>query len=290
MLLEPAQDKDLSSKIVDFFLLLLITLNVISVILETVDSIYQNFEKLFLYFEYFSVFIFTIEYLLRLWSCVTEKEKNESNFDQRVKYVFSFGAIIDAIAILPSLIALFYPSIDLRFIRALRIVRLLKFSRYSGSINSLISVIWDQRRSFGAAFFLLFIALIIVSSGMYLVEKDVQPEKFGSIPQSMWWALVTLTTVGYGDVYPITPLGKMFGSISIILGIGTVALPAGIMASAFTEFTRRNQKTYEDKLKFMLKDDIIDQDEREELRQLSEKLNLSDKDIGSIEEHIKSKK
>ena len=290
MLLEPAQDKDLSSKIVDFFLLLLITLNVISVILETVDSIYQNFEKLFLYFEYFSVFIFTIEYLLRLWSCVTEKEKNESNFDQRVKYFFSFGAIIDAIAILPSLIALFYPSIDLRFIRALRIVRLLKFSRYSGSINSLISVIWDQRRSFGAAFFLLFIALIIVSSGMYLVEKDVQPEKFGSIPQSMWWALVTLTTVGYGDVYPITPLGKMFGSISIILGIGTVALPAGIMASAFTEFTRRNQKTYEDKLKFMLKDDIIDQDEREELRQLSEKLNLSDKDIGSIEEHIKSKK
>ncbi len=290
MLLEPAQDKDLSSKIVDFFLLLLITLNVISVILETVDSIYQNFEKLFLYFEYFSVFIFTIEYLLRLWSCVTEKEKNESNFDQRVKYVFSFGAIIDAIAILPSLIALFYPSIDLRFIRALRIVRLLKFSRYSGSINSLISVIWDQRRSFGAAFFLLFIALIIVSSGMYLVEKDVQPEKFGSIPQSMWWALVTLTTVGYGDVYPITPLGKMFGSISIILGIGTVALPAGIMASAFTEFTRRNQKTYEDKLKFMLKDDIIDQDEREELRQLSERLNLSDKDIGSIEEHIKSKK
>ena len=271
-------------------MLLLITLNVISVILETVDSIYQNFEKLFLYFEYFSVFIFTIEYLLRLWSCVTDKEKNESNFDQRVKYFFSFGAIIDAIAILPSLIALFYPSIDLRFIRALRIVRLLKFSRYSGSINSLISVIWDQRRSFGAAFFLLFIALIIVSSGMYLVEKDVQPEKFGSIPQSMWWALVTLTTVGYGDVYPITPLGKMFGSISIILGIGTVALPAGIMASALTEFTRRNQKTYEDKLKFMLKDDIIDQDEREELRQLSEKLNLSDKDIGSIEEHIKSKK
>ena len=124
---------------------------------------------------------------------------------------------------------------------------------------------------------------------MYLVEKDIQPDKFGSIPQSMWWALVTLTTVGYGDVYPITPLGKMFGSISIILGIGTVALPAGIMASAFTEFTRRNQKTYEDKLKFMLKDDIIDKDERAELKILSEKLNLTDKDIGAIEEHLKSK-
>ena len=132
--------------------------------------------------------------------------------------------------------------------------------------------------------------MIIVSSGMYLVEKDIQPDKFGSIPQSMWWALVTLTTVGYGDVYPITPLGKMFGSISIVLGIGTVALPAGIMASAFTEFTRRNQKEYEDKLKSMLEDDVIDKDEREELKMLSEKLNLSDKDIGAIEDHYKTKK
>lgn len=254
------------------------------------DWIYEKFEIFFLYFEYFSVFIFTIEYFLRFWSCVSEKTQNKSNFDKRIKYILSFGAIIDAIAILPSLVALFYPSVDLRFIRALRIVRLLKFSRYSGSINSLISVLWDQRRSFGAAFFLLFIALIIVSSGMYLVEKDVQPDKFGSIPQSMWWALVTLTTVGYGDVYPITTLGKMFGSISIVLGIGTVALPAGIMASAFTEFTRRNQKKYEDKLKFMLQDDVIDQKEREELRELSEKLNLTDTDIGAIEEHYKDKK
>lgn len=125
---------------------------------------------------------------------------------------------------------------------------------------------------------------------MYLVEKDVQPDKFGSIPQSMWWALVTLTTVGYGDVYPITGVGKLFGSVSIILGIGTVALPAGIMASAFTEFTRRNQKKYEDQLRIMLKDDIIDKEEREELKLLSEKLNLSDKDIGAIEEHYKTKK
>ena len=274
----------------DLFLLTLITLKVFSVILETVDSVYEKFELYFNYFEYFSVLIFTIEYLLRLWSCVSNKNEEGSDYNKRVKYIFSFGALIDAIAILPSLIALFYPSIDLRFVRALRIVRLLKFSRYSGSINSLISVLWDQRRSFGAAFFLLFIALIIVSSGMYLVEKDVQPEKFGSIPQSMWWALVTLTTVGYGDVYPITNLGKFFGSISIILGIGTVALPAGIMASAFTEFTRRNQKKYEDKLKFMLKDDVIDKEEREELRLLSEKLNLSDKDIGAIEDDYKAEK
>ena len=125
---------------------------------------------------------------------------------------------------------------------------------------------------------------------MYLVEKNVQPEKFGSIPQSMWWSIVTLTTVGYGDVYPITSIGQIFGSIIIILGIGTVALPSGILASAFTEHTKRNQKKYESKLKFVLSDNIIDESERKELEELSERLNLSDEDIEAIEEHYKNKK
>ena len=174
--------------------------------------------------------------------------------------------------------------------RALRIFRLLKFSRYSNSINTLLVGLWDQRKSLGAAFFILFIVLIISSSGMYIVEKDIQPDKFGSIPQSMWWSIVTLTTVGYGDVYPVTSMGKFFGSIIIILGIGTVALPSGILASAFTEYTRRNQKKYEDKLKFMLSDNIIDDEERKELDDLSEKLNLSDEDIAAIEAHYKNKK
>ena len=137
---------------------------------------------------------------------------------------------------------------------------------------------------------ILFIILIISSSGMYLVEKDIQPEKFGSIPQSMWWSIVTLTTVGYGDVYPATSMGKFFGSIIIILGIGTVALPSGILASAFTEHTKRNQKKYENQLKLMLSDNVIDEGERKELKELSERLNLSDEDILAIEEHYKNKK
>ena len=107
--------------------------------------------------------------------------------------------------------------------------------------------------------------LVIASSGMYLVEKEAQPEKFGSIPKAMWWSVVSLTTVGYGDVFPITSLGKFFGSIIIILGIGTVALPSGILASAFTEHTRRNQKKYEQELAFALKDKKIDIDERNQL-------------------------
>ena len=289
-LLEPGEENDSNSKKVDIFLLVLISLNILSVILETVDSLFNQYKVTFQYFEFFSVLVFTVEYLARLWSCVTEKFDNETDLKRRIKYFFSFSAIIDLIAILPSIIALIYPTIDLRFIRALRIIRLLKFSRYSSSINNLLSVIWNQRRSFGAAYFILFIALIISSSGMYLVEKDVQPEKFGSIPHAMWWAIVTLTSVGYGDVTPITSMGKFFGSVIIILGILTVALPSGILAAAFTDFTRKSQKKYEDKLKGMLSDNFIDADERKELIKLSEKLNLSEDDIISIENESKINK
>ena len=260
------------------------------VILETVETLYFKYKLWFIYFELFSVTIFSLEYISRFWSCVENKTKSETNGKARLRYIFSFSAIIDLIAILPSLLAFLFPTVDLRFVRALRIFRLLKFSRYSNSINTLLVVLWDQRKSLGAAFFILFIVLIISSSGMYIVEKDIQPDKFGSIPQSMWWSIVTLTTVGYGDVYPVTSMGKFFGSIIIILGIGTVALPSGILASAFTEYTRRNQKKYEDKLKFMLSDNIIDDEERKELDDLSEKLNLSDEDIAAIEAHYKNKK
>ena len=289
-LLEPGEENDSNSKKVDIFLLGLISLNILSVILETVDDLFNQYKVTFQYFEFFSVLVFTIEYMARLWSCVTEKFNNETDLKRRIKYFLSFSAIIDLIAILPSIIALIYPTIDLRFIRALRIIRLLKFSRYSSSINNLLSVIWNQRRSFGAAYFILFIALIISSSGMYLVEKDVQPEKFGSIPHAMWWAIVTLTSVGYGDVTPITSMGKFFGSVIIILGILTVALPSGILAAAFTDFTRKSQKKYEDKLKGMLSDNFIDADERKELIKLSEKLNLSEDDIISIENESKINK
>ena len=272
-----------------YFLLILIFLNVLTVILETVDELFFRYNKFFKIFEYFSVFIFSIEYLARFWSCI-EDTGNNSNTKVRLKYLFSFPAIIDLIAILPSLLAFLFPSVDLRFIRVLRIFRFLKFSRYSSSINNLLKVIWDQRKSFGAAFFILFIMLILASSGIYMFEKEAQPDKFGSIPKAMWWSIVTLTTVGYGDVYPVTTLGKVFGSIIIILGIGTVALPSGILASAFTEHTRRSQNKYEQELKNALKDNKIDKSERYQLNELAIKLNLSEEDIMAIESFYKSTK
>jgi voltage-gated potassium channel len=289
VLLEPAKENDVLSKFVDIFLLVLIFLNVLMVILETVDDLFIQYYKLFRIFEYFSVLIFSLEYVGRIWSCVEDKDCT-NNFRVRIKYLLSFPSLIDLIAIAPSLLAFFFPSVDLRFIRVLRIFRFLKFSRYSSSINNLLTVIWNQRKSFGAAFFILFIMLIIASSGMYLVEKDAQPEKFGSIPKAMWWSIVTLTTVGYGDVYPITTLGKFFGSVIIILGIGTVALPSGILASAFSEHTRRSQNKYKQELENALRDNRIDKSERNQLNKLAESLNLSDEDIHIIESFYKSDK
>ncbi len=290
LLLEPAKENDGLSRFIDIFLLILIFLNVLMVILETVEDLFLNYNKFFRIFEYFSVLIFSLEYVGRFWSCVEDNHGSDSFLRIRIKYLFSFSALVDLIAILPSLLAFIFPSVDMRFIRVLRIFRFLKFSRYSSSISNLLEVIWDQRKSFGAAFFILFIMLILASSGIYLVEKDAQPEKFGNIPQAMWWSIVTLTTVGYGDVYPITALGKIFGSVIIILGIGTVALPSGILASAFTEHTRRSQNKYRRELENALKDNKIDKSERNQLNKLAEKLNLSDEDIITIENFYKSGK
>lgn len=290
MLLEPAKENNVLSRFVDIFLLILIFLNVLMVILETIEDLFLNYSKFFRMFEYFSILIFSLEYAGRFWSCVEDNRDGSSFLRIRIKYLFSFPALVDLIAILPSILAFIFPSVDLRFIRVLRILRFLKFSRYSTSINNLLKVIWDQRKSFGAAFFILFIMLILASSGIYLVEKEAQPEKFGSIPQAMWWSIVTLTTVGYGDAYPITTLGKIFGSVIIILGIGTVALPSGILASAFTEHTRRSQNQYKQELENALKDNKIDKSERNQLNKLAEKLNLSDEDIITIENFYKSGK
>ena len=255
-MLEPANENDKLSKIVDIFLVSLIFFNILSVILETVDVLYLSYKNYFRYFEYFSVIIFSLEYISRLWACIENKKSDETNLTARFWYVFSFSAIVDAIAILPSLLAFIFPTVDLRFVRALRIFRLLKFSRYSNSINNLLLVLWDQRKSFGAAFFILFMVLIISSSGMYLVEKDVQPEKFGSIPQAMWWSIVTLTTVGYGDVVPMTTLGKVISVFIMLLGYAIIAVPTGIVSSEMSS-NKNTKKQSENQDKILAKEDKI---------------------------------
>jgi len=214
-------------------MLIVIFLNILAVIVETEEGIYSQNKTLFDNFDLFSVIIFTIEYILRLWTC-TEHKKYNSPISGRIKYAFTLSMMIDLFSFLPFYIPV--GGLDLRIIRAVRLFRLFrlfKIGRYSQSLNKLVNVIKAKKEELVITLFSAGVLLIIASSVMYFIEREAQPDAFGSIPDAMWWGAVTLTTVGYGDVYPVTLLGKFIGAFIAALGIGLFALPAGIIASGF---------------------------------------------------------
>ena len=216
------------------FIYTLIILNVFSLILASYKDIYSQFQLQFENFETFSVIIFTIEYLLRLFTADLDFE-NGSSFSKKLKFSFSAVGLIDLFAILPFYLPLIFPF-DLRVLRILRLFRLLrifKLGRLSKSLQTITSVLKDSKSELSITLFVAFILLILSSTLMYYVENEAQPDKFENIGQSLWWSVATLTTVGYGDIYPITGLGKILSSIIAIIGIGFVALPTGIISSAF---------------------------------------------------------
>jgi len=237
--LEVAREGDVISRLFDVFITALILLNVLAVILETVESLAARYGPFFRVFEVFSVIVFTVEYLLRLWSCTVD-ERFKGFFVGRVRFAVTPLAVVDLLAILPFYAPVLIPY-DLRFVRALRLLRflrLLKIGRYSESIRIIADVLKAKKAELAIAALGELVLLVLASCLMYFVEHEAQPEAFSSIPAAMWWAVVTLTTVGYGDVYPVTPLGKFLGSMIALLGIAMFALPAGILASGFAERIR----------------------------------------------------
>lgn len=241
-ILENSEESGRTGKVFTYFIVTLISLNVASVIIETVEPLKLQYGRFFNIFETISVLIFTIEYLLRLWTCTTDK-KYLHPIKGRIRFGLSFLTIVDLLAILPFYLPMII-GIDLRFVRAfrlLRFLRILKLGRYSESLKTLGNVFQNKKSELLISLFICLILLIISSSLMYFVEHEAQPEMFSSIPATMWWGVSTLTTVGYGDVYPITPIGKFFGAIIALIGIGMIALPAGIIASGFTEEIQRKK-------------------------------------------------
>ncbi|MDD1750506.1 MAG: ion transporter, partial [Methanothrix sp.] len=231
-ILEPG-DED--SRYFDPFIMGLILLNVAAVVLETVQSIYTPYAPLFHAFDVFSVAVFTVEYLLRVWSC-TEDPRFKDPLRGRLRFMGTLLALIDLMAVLPFYLP--FVSADLRFVRAMRLFRLfriLKLARYSESLQTFVDVLRLKKEELVLMFFAIMILLVISSSIMYEAEHVAQPESFASIPAAMWWGIVTLATVGYGDVYPVTTWGRLIGSVVVILGIGLFALPTGVLASGFAE-------------------------------------------------------
>jgi voltage-gated potassium channel len=247
-MLEKDEGGDRLSKRFDVFIMVLILLNVAAVILETVPEVHHDFEQVFIYFEYFSVLVFTIEYIGRVWTC-TYYDKYRHPFWGRIRFIFSFYALIDLLAILPFYLPLFL-SMDgrvLRVLRLFRIIRIFKMGRYSTAFNMIVKVITRRKEELLITLTIVLVMLIIASSLMYYVEHEVQPEAFSSIPATMWWGVATLTTVGYGDVYPVTGLGRLLGAFIAILGVGIFALPAGIIASGFEYEVRKRLEEKEKK-------------------------------------------
>ena len=270
------------SRIVKIFLICLILFNVLAIVMESVSAFQQRYHQQLRSFEVLSVMIFTVEYLLRLWSCPDIKDKAYGDgLKGRIRYALTPMALIDLIAILPFYLSIFF-ALDLRFLRVIRLLRIFKLSRYSSAMNIFANVYREQASSFIAAFFLMLILMVLAASGIYLIEHDIQPEAFGSIPAAMWWAMATLTTVGYGDVTPITPWGKFFGGCITVIGTGMVALPAGILASGFAGEMRRRRMEYEAQVAAAFQDGSIDDEEQATLNKMRQELGVNDEDAELI--------
>ena len=273
-MLEHDSSKAPKYRLINFALLILIILNVIAITLESVKTLHAEYHALFWKFEVFSVIIFTIEYLARVWCSVEQNSlHNKSMFAVRIKYMLSPMALVDLIAILPFFLGL-YVTMDLRFLRVLRLLRLFKLTRYSPALGALLDVIYKESGALLSALVILLTMLVISASGIHLLEGDIQPDVFGSIPDAMWWSIITLTTVGYGDVAPITPFGKLFGGFIGLIGVGMVALPAAILASGFAQSIGRRKSKYTKFIQHILSDGKIDEVERWQMEELRKELGL----------------
>ena len=241
-ILAVAGEDDLPSRTFDIFIVVLILVNLIAVILKTVQAVSARYGVLLKNIEIVSVTIFTVEYVLRIWTCTAEERYRRPAIG-RFRFALTPLPVIDLLAILPFYLPMLIPF-DLRFLRILRLVRvfrMFKMARYFESLTILANVFKAKKEELVITAFIVMILLILVSSLTYFVEYESQPEAFSSIPQAMWWGIATFSTVGYGDVYPVTPVGKILGAIASLLGIGMFALPTGIIASGFSDEMRKRR-------------------------------------------------
>ena len=228
---------------IDTFIILLIAVNVVAVIFETEPAIAEEYANFFRLFEFFSTLVFTAEYLTRVWLAdLDPKYAHLGPVKSRLRFIFSIMAMVDLIAILPFYLR--FVKMDMRIARAIRLmrlVRILKVGRYAHAVTILNKVILRKKEELAISTFISVMVLILCSSAMYFVEHTTQPEAFGSIPRTMWWAVVTLTSVGYGDVSPQSPGGMVLGAVICLIGVLLVALPTGILASGFAEEIRERK-------------------------------------------------
>jgi len=271
---------ELERKIHSWFMILLVLVSAVALVLSSEPSIVADYFTLFMFLEAFASSFFLLEYLLRVWSS-PEQNPNRSTLSGRLCYIFSIMGLIDLASFLPFFLLLAgYDQTSVLIL--LQLIRLFKLTRYSPAFSLLADMFKDEAESLMVAITLMFIIFVFASVGIYTFEHEVQPEAFGSIPHAMWWAIVTLTTVGYGDVTPVTVYGKIFATLITIVGVGLVSLPAGIIASGFTEQLRLRRERFQSEVEQLINEDgeLTEQDiadlnaDRQELGLNREKAQL----------------
>lgn len=225
---------DAWATLVERAIVVLIVVNVLAVILETVPDYKRDYERIFLSIEVGTVFCFAVEYLLRIWIADEHAPfKRYGRVGARFHYMLSPSAIIDLLSVAPTLVGFSFGVYDVNVLVVFRLLRFLKLARYSAGMSSLFNAVASERRALFASAVIMIGLVVTAASFMHWIEGHVQPEKFGSIPLAMYWAITTLTTVGYGDMVPITPLGRALAGIVMVFGFCMFALPVGIIATAF---------------------------------------------------------
>lgn len=271
------------SRAVNALIISVIVLSVFVIIIESHTPIYEAGSDFFIVFERLSIAFFTFEFLLRLWARGAAYEAaNGGSKRGRFEYLMSFHGIIDLLSIAPFYLQLLFPGLDLRMLRILRLLRLLKLSRYNSALEDLVRAVKSERHSFLATLYIILIVLILSSALLYYAESAAQPEKLASIIHAMYWSLITLTTVGYGDISPVTPVGQLVASFTALLGVATVAMFTGIIASSFSRQIARRRVIFEQELEKAYEDGVLSKDEDAFLTELKTRFDLSDEEVENM--------
>ncbi|MDX2101372.1 MAG: cyclic nucleotide-gated ion channel [Alphaproteobacteria bacterium] len=238
-MLECPRERGLTRRCIDALLIVLVIGNALAVVFGSDDDIHARYAPVFDWFEWASLAVFSLELGVRIWACVESPDRRgQSAWRQRLEFLTTPLVLIDILALVPALLHHLW-GLDLRFVRLLRLLRMLKLARYSPALHALGAAFYAERRSFLGAGLIVAVLILLAASLLHLVEAEANPAGFGTLARSLWWAVVTLTTTGYGDVVPVTPLGRVLGGLCTILGLCLLALPAGIMANGFAEEIKR---------------------------------------------------
>jgi len=274
----------------DTFIVIWVVISVIAVVLESVHSIHYLLNLEFLILDAIAVSVFTMEYLLRLYCCVEEPGYQKA-VAGRLKLAKSTSSIIDLLAIAPFFLEVFLHHLfDLRFMRVFRLLRLLKLTRYTGATQSLSKVVAREWPVMAASAFIMLLLVVMTASLGYLFEHEAQPEKFENIPQSIYWAVITLASVGYGDISPVTPAGRAMTIVLALIGIGIFAIPAALLSAAFADQLKSDREALVNTIYEMLADGHIDEEEAEFIKSESKRLHLTDDDLRRLVDKAKKER